>query len=365
MPVDTSFNPDFGDPKLCAFLNSDYATLTFSDGDSAAEQWIQLGYQKESSKPALASPEKIFLQTYEITTFDVRTPDDHPLYLVDVADAVEHRLLMQIVAILLLKTGLDAEKSKAAKDAFDNGDPNQAAEIESELIRNGLQSDDYVVCLSMSLTQGAPPVVTQTNRQAFIGQVSNQTDSKGQKLYRVERKSNSRNCDQPPNADSDDNVVICDPDRPEDCLKKKANSDHPDCDGLVLTPLRIGTAYQYDEWRTISKKKKIKIGRCWTWMWVPVVESRLTKQALWGSVASKDNIKKYFERSLKECLETAAISTAVLVLVTEGGGLSAAVQVFITSVMKCLESKLEQAVTCLFVNLDLVKEQGDWQEKWW
>ena len=100
-------------------------------------------------------------------------------------------------------------------------------------------------------------------------------------------------------------------------------------------------------------------------MWVPVTESRLTKQALWGSVMSRQQVKDYFENSMKDCMEQAAITTAVLILVTEGGGLSAAVQVFTTSVMKCLEAKLTQAVDCLFVSLDLVKEEGDWEEKWW
>ena len=313
----------------------------------------------------LGTPEKVYLQTYVISTFDVRTADNRPPYEVDVADAVEHRLLMQIEAFLLLKPNLDPDLATAATSAFDQTDPNDASQVESDLIKSGLSIDDYVVCLGIQLTEGQPKVVDTINREAFLRQVSAQDDSSGATLYRVERAGERTECKWSSNESSGDHVIICDPDDAIDCIEQKANEDHPDCDGLVVTHQRIGTAFQYKEWRTVIKKKRVRVGKCWTWMWLPVVESRLTKQALWGSVLSRQQIKDDFETALKDCLETAAVSTAVLIIVTQGTAISVAAQVFINAVIQCLEKKVTAAVNCLFASLDLVKETVVWEEKWW
>jgi hypothetical protein len=80
---------------------------------------------------------------------------------------------------------------------------------------------------------------------------------------------------------------------------------------------------------------------------------------------SKEQIKDNFETALRDCLETAAVSTAVLVIVTGGMGLSAAVQAFVAAVMNCLEQKVTAAVACLISGLKIVQQSSDWEEKAW
>lgn len=366
MPIDTALNTDLSAPELCNFLARDYSTDTYTDEVSATDQWIADGYHKAADRLTLANAEKLFLQTYEVTTFDVRTADNRPLPTVDVADAVEHRLLMQVKAYLLLKPDLTADLADAITKAFEQTDPNDASKAEADLIRTGASIDDYVVCLGIQLVQGQPKVVSTVNRDAFRNQIAHQSDSSGKLLYRVEWNAINAACHWASNENSGDHVVICDNvDHPDDCLEKSANEKHPHCDGLAVTKHRIGTAFQYNEWRTVSKKQRIKIGRCWTWLWVPTVQTRLTKQALWGSVQSKQQIKDYFEKALRDCLESAAISTAILILVTGGEAIAVAAKVFVTAVMQCLEKKVTTAVDCLFADLELVKEPGDWEDKWW
>ena len=152
MPIDTNFNPDFSAPAVCLFLNSDYSSSVFSDDGSACMEWLNDGYEKIRSRPTLPAPQNMYLQTYEVTKFDVRTPDNRPLYEVEVADPIEHRLHMQIIGILLLKKGLAADLANLATQAFDYGDPSDASAIETTLINSGVASDDYVVCLGLELS---------------------------------------------------------------------------------------------------------------------------------------------------------------------------------------------------------------------
>jgi hypothetical protein len=96
---------------------------------------------------------------------------------------------------------------------------------------------------------------------------------------------------------------------------------------------------------------------------IPVIFSRINKQALWGYVMTESQIKRNFGKSIEQCMVDAAIETSIVGVVTGGLGFLAAAAIFTAVCQACLDSKLDDAIQCLFSSLIIVTERSAWEEK--
>jgi hypothetical protein len=249
-----------------------------------------------------------------------------------------------------------------------DGGPDLGA-AETAIIKAGAQIDDYQVILIFELRRLKPANVSQINKDTFEHQIQNYRDAKGQQIYRLqwdEKGGVKYLCDAPSNAFNDSNILIGDPDHPEKTITDyERNQGHP-CENLEITAHRIGTAFQYYEWKTEWEVRPVRISNCEIMRTkIPFFYSRIRKQALWGYAMTEAQLKHNMENGIIACLEAAAIQTGALIIVTGGMGIGAAVQAFCGNLQTCLVSKASNAVKCLLSGVKLVAEFGKWEEKVW
>ncbi|MPR05654.1 hypothetical protein [Microvirga tunisiensis] len=174
-------------------------------------------------------------------------------------------------------------------------------------------------------------------------------------------------CDAPSNATPEEHIIYGDVNDPEGAiLEYERQKGGPCSDAIAVTAHRIGTIFKHPEWRTVMKLKDVKIGRCRIVRTkVPVIESRERNRVGWGYVLSEEHIKHDSERSLRECIETAAISTAIVILIHGGKNIDASISMFISHILQCLEHKLEATVRCISAEFKEISEYKEWEEKVW
>lgn len=366
MSVERSIDPDLQNAEVCSFL-TDSAATEYSTADERKNEWVAEKYDYVAVKEGLiddAADKTMTLAVFCSWDCEVFTQDNRLLNTFTITDLGHQLLEFQIGALLFVKQGLDAAKAQLIRDTFDKVvlATDDVAQVETALIRAGVDMDDYQVALFFHLTK-INYVSDATNLKAFRQQVAAELDEDGKPLYRVEwQERPTFSCTQPDNVHDDDHVIIGDPDSPVDSIIDYERERVHECDDLVVTDHRIGTAFQYREWKTEMEMKTIRVGRCRLMKTkVPVVYHRTTKEVLIGYVISEGDLKRYMERAFRECLKSAAVTTAVLAIVTGGMGMTAAAAAFCSALQKCLEEKVTEVVVCLFSRLKLVTERGEWK----
>ncbi len=253
-------------------------------------------------------------------------------------------------------------------DAFEHADlvNDSIGDIESGLIANGIKVDDYYVDLSFKLVKAGDPMRSEANYRLFVDQMSSLRDKDGNLAYSVVEVEYGRElCDYPDNSfPHADVLIVGDVDDPIAEITATEQGQHKQCENLEVTSHRIGTMFQYLEWKTVWEVREIRVGRCRIMKTkIPVFYSRQRKEALWCYAMTTEQLKRNFEKSIKGCLESAANQTATLAIVIGGLGLAAAAEAFSRAFFFCFETKVEDAVDCIFKSLKLVAEVGDWEEK--
>jgi hypothetical protein len=359
-------SPDFRNPEICAFLKN-AAQQEFDEAIADTATRLMADYERDPAAPRQIFVRNMVLRTFMVTKCDLFTRAGRLVQTHDVVDPVDHNLTMNVRAILFVRPQLTADQKLEIRTAFQNTALTDAAinDIETHLIQSGLRVDDFQVDLCMVLTKVDNPVFSTLNVRTFESQVSACVDATGQPRYAMQVHEAVHTCDLPDFKFDDSSIVIvADVDHPEAEIRATENAAHRECDGLEVTDHRIGTAFQYYEWKIEWEIRPIRIGPCEIMRTkIPIVYSRIRKEALWCYAMTTAELKRNVERAIVGCLEAAAVDTAVLAIVTGGLGLAAAAEAFANSFLTCFENKVEDGVRCIFTSLKLVAERGDWQEK--
>jgi hypothetical protein len=284
---------------------------------------------------------------------------------VQVVDPVEHRLRLEIVALLFLKKEIDPALAGTIRTAFSttNVAVDPVDDVEAKIIPSKAKMDDYQVDLSFRLVKVADPIVSDMNWHTFLSQMEAYRDPSGRPYFDIHVQDKVEQlCEAP--AVPLETLPVKDVDHPQQEIREQESGEHLECENLEITDTRIGTAFQYYEWKTELLVRPIRIGPC-TVMYtkIPVFFSRITKMALWGYTMSRPETKRNSEKAITRCLILAAVNTAVLGIVTGGLGFAAAAVAFSAAALTCIEISISDAIDCLFVNLRLVAEHSDWEEK--
>lgn len=276
---------------------------------------------------------------------------------------------LSVYASLFINPSLDVENSKKLRKIFDQFDfeNNEIDEIETEIARNISDLSGYYVILWYSLNrQPAPSQSFSNNLKEFSDQINSYKDGNGNKKYLLEIDDSHRySANFSDSKIPEENTISCTNfDSPQDEIKAMENAIHKECEGLEITDHRIGTAYQYYEWKIDMEIRPIKIGRCQIMKTkIPVLKHRITKVALWCYAMTQPQIKNNFEKAIRACIEDAAISTGALAIATGGLGLAAAAQAFVSAFFDCFEKKISDSVRCIVGSLKLVTETPkEWKE---
>lgn len=139
MTVQRDVVPDFRNPKICECLHQTREECptyeAFRDGIASR---AQEGYSHVDTRILPASQNKI-LFTFRRTTCDLLSPAGRIVRSVQIVDPIEHRLRLEIVALLFLKTGIDAAIEQTIRTAFSTTDVavDPIDDIEARIIRSG------------------------------------------------------------------------------------------------------------------------------------------------------------------------------------------------------------------------------------
>lgn len=366
MPIQREISPDLQAPEVCEFLRS--GGPNYSQESAATSEWSAEGYDFVTGGKRLLAEQKQAMRTYISRQVEVYTRAKRLLLSSTITDAVDHNISLKIYALLFAKKGLDPKLVAEMKSVFqktDFSDPALIATAETYIINFGAKIDDYQIIPIFELDRLSSAEDLGINLKAFVDQMKGYKDERGNAIYTIKVLDTVKyECDAPTNAHDDADTIEAPVDDPGKAIGDyEQGQDHP-CDGLVLTLHRIGTAFQYYEWKTVMEVREIRVGKCRIMKTkIPITYSRITKQALWCYTMTEDQLKRNLEKAIISCLISAAEETGALALVTGGLGLEAAATAFANACQECLESKVSDTVKCLFSKLKLVAETSDWKEK--
>lgn len=356
MGIQRHLEIDFQSEVYCNFITNS-ELRSFSDNEDIVTDWTSKGYDKKDERKLEES--SFDRHSFRKTDYQIESrATGRVVNTVTVHDVFSNPCILQISAILFLKkNGMADDLSQRVQDAFKNVDVMDVDNAEAQFLREGVSYDDYHIALSFTLGRTADAILNDTNSQSFLDQIDRQ-------LFAVREIAQTRVCTANDVVQDDSDVVIGDPDKPEPPILAHETEEmrSADCGDLDITAHRAGTVFSFIEFKTIWVLKEIKIGRCTVMKThVPVLQTRENRQVLIAYVISQEGIKQLFEKAIRGCVEKAAIETGLLILITQGGALGAAITVFSTSCLQCLESKLSDDVRCLKPNLKIVTERDSWR----
>jgi hypothetical protein len=367
MPIQRDISPDFNSPAVCAFLldhsKQDFSELSALQADQSAN-----GFTFHKGKRI--SSTKISLRTFKIHKLNVLDYiSKRRVNSIELADPVDHPIELIINSYLFVKSTINPIILAVLIDEFTKFTPgvDDVDDIETSIIRRGAAVGDYRVILQLELVRAGTPQCLDINYNSFLSQIDGyRAGIPRRRYYEVELIADgvSESCEfaAPPESKI---TVVKDIEHPENEISAIEKRRRPKgCDELELTDHRIGTAFQYYEWKIEWLVRPIRIGSCEIMHTkIPVLFSRITKQALWGVAMTEPQIKNNSRKGIEGCLEEAAYETGALVIVSGGMGLAAAGEAFASSFMDCVGKWLADAVRCVVASLHLVAESDNWQEK--
>lgn len=146
----------------------------------------------------------------------------------------------------------------------------------------------------------------------------------------------------------------------ENELRERAQGSARICNGYNFKTenKRVGTIFAWPEFRIRWERKSIKIGCARISFKVPYLERRTGKKALMVTVAYPD-AGIIFEKIILKCLGEAAISSAVIGLLTTR--VEVALVAFKTYFEACVSSHATRYIECLVPKLTVVREASSWK----
>lgn len=361
MPIQRFLDVDLQSEPVCEFLKNPNAEPYDAKFESMN------GYEDTGKRKNLAysepSTSEILLHTAIVRNYEIY--DRETGMQVSTGRTItrlDHRLNLDAYALLLVKSGISDEHRTTVEEAFKNYNPGKGDvdAVESALVLQGIPIGAYQVLLSFKLTRVAEPVLDDTHDRAFksIARQSEQHD-----VRQIGRDAET--CDVPDIDldETDRTVVVQDPDRPSKGLAEIGErlGAERDCHGLEPTEHRVGTLFQYPEWKIKWVMKDVKIGHCRIVRTkLPELWTRTTKKVLYCFVLSSRDAKRLLEKVFLNCMETSAIVGGLLLLVT-GGNFATALAAFKYSMETCLATKVPDSIKrCLISDLAILTDHDSW-----
>ena len=363
MPIERSRDIDLRSPEVCAFLLDENAPL-YDDKSERTPGYFNSGERKQLRFTEPTSDGLVLYSSIKRRYEVFERASNMQVSTGRTITRVDHKLKLEIYAGLLLKDGITEEHKLAVLDAFQDFDASRGDidEVETSLIQSGVPSSAYRVFLSYLLRRTSPPSHNTEHDDAFKASVR---ENEVYDLRQVGRDLAS--CDVPDlDLDSTERVVpVPDPEIPDIGLQTISDSlsaeRERDCENVVPTRHRVGTLFQYPEWKIKWVLKEIRIGPCRIMKTkLPELWTRTTKKVLYAIVISPKDAQGVFEKIFLRCLKTSTIVGGLLLLVT-WGNFATALSAFKISMHGCLATNIPDAMKrCIVPELVIVTDKNPW-----
>lgn len=132
------------------------------------------------------------------------------------------------------------------------------------------------------------------------------------------------------------------------------------CEGMrdEIPPIKITTLLSYPEFKVVMKRKVIKIGYSKVVYHWPELFTRTTNNDLFYSVWSRDELGALLKKVVKKCLRDSAGVSIIIALAARN--LPMALKLYRPLVYACIQMRLNEKIDCLFPELILKLNRGDW-----
>lgn len=376
MPIQRTISPDLSTGAVCNFLNT-LVEKKYSEEESCKNEWMSNGFEfvEGGSKSILPQRQSLFMTTFfskKAEVISVASGRRHAE--VDVICPIGHELELNICALLFIKKGKVSNSVKdQILDIFMNTviSEEHIDDAETDLIRAGVGIGDYQVVLFFELWRRRRSEISSdtdnVNLQALKTQTEELRDAAGNQIFRVRISEQIQLlCNAPSNTtDHENQIEVGDIDNPikeiADAIRRREELRR--CDGIEIVNKQIGNKFYYKEWKIEWEIRSIKTGRCTICkLHLPITYFRKARKTLWATVVVSGSLKPAIEKMVLGCIEDAAITTGIVIVLTGGMGLAAAITVFSVACWACLEKKFPETLECILPSLYLATERDEWRE---
>lgn len=371
MPIQRLFSIDLESDEICNFLKDhSQREYDYALGEATSiqiDEYYDTNKRKElkfshPTERCLNAERDLTLHTRITKKYEIlETSTNMQVSFAETYTRVDHALSLSLYALLLIKKNLNKKLSTQIENVFENYRPGEddVDGIEQKLVRAGVEISDYQVFLSFKLKRNDGPTSETGHDDEF------RRNATGSELNRIKQICEEETCSVP-DLDLDQTgrtQQVSDPNIPDDGLQQIGDiiSAGRECEGLVPTEHRIGTLFQYPEWKIKWEVTNIRIGRCTIVKTkLPILYTRTTKKVLYAFVLSPSDTKQLLERLFVSCMKDSAIVGGLLLLIT-GGNFATALTAFKISMKACLSSRVPDSIKrCLIPDLAILTDRGTW-----
>lgn len=355
------------DPQVCEFLTTQANRLEYKP--AIAESLLQDGYEMRVSEsvPISDTEENVSLCYYKKTTWQAtERVGGRPRGEFDSFQTFKAPCQFRVILQMYIAPGVDDATAKVITNAFYGIDmkrlENEGMSYVNELVQDaeaqGAGVDTYHAILSFQLMR--------TNEDTEVSDSFVGLEAEMKKDYELHRLSEEVKCGLPDlGFDGAEIEVenILDTDKVEELIEEEIEKEanRLDCGNLDYRKHRVGTLVQYPEFKTVWRKKRIKVGRCtFATIYYPQFFTRIRKNVLYASTAIPKSVIGAMEKGAVECLISSAASTALLAIISGGVALPVAAKFFAAAFTNCIKIKFGNIVRCVVPKLSIVVEKNSW-----
>ena len=356
------------DPQVCNFLVTQAARLEYQP--AIAETLLQDGYEMKLPEYVGISntEEDINLCYYKKTTWQAfeKPPSRRPRGKFDSFQTFKAECKFRIILQMYIAPGLDDATINVIGSIFYSIDMNRLSnegmvyvnELVQDAETQGAGIDTYHAILSFQLARKDKDTKLSDSLVALKKEMDLDYD-----LSKIDEKIECG----VPNLGFDGSEIVVDDISDTDIIETKIEEEIEkeasklDCSELEYRKHRVGTLFQYPEFKTVWQKKRIKVGKCtFATIYYPQFFTRTRKNVLYASTAIPKSVIAAMEKGAIECLVLSATSTALLAIITGGVAVPVAAKVFISAFTNCIKIKFGNVVRCIVPKISVVVEKSDW-----
>jgi hypothetical protein len=307
----------------------------------------------------------------------------HAVGAFDVIVSYGQPVTLQIYSFLQLRNATSADSKKKIDDAFiefqfpRDGDPNDY--VRARLAADpSIAADDFLIETTWSLIKTDPLIIQEDQKKAILaiydgngnGNIFPGPHTPGASLGGEDGYFKQKNIralklrevvlDSIP-AKVPDPLHEVESVDPDDAMHKAAvkEGNAIECGGKDFEEKhwKIANLVNYPEFRTGWHDVRIKVGCTIIVLTLPVTETRHSELSLWAYARYPNNVGKYVETVVEDCVWFAALSAAVIGVAL--ASFNAALIAFRGIFVECIKNKLNQTLDCMMPGLLLLSEPTD------
>lgn len=353
MSVELNVNPDLASKEVKDFL----LDTTISKMDEPAKEKEQDlkddGFELSKVSSVGVASNEIVLYSFLIKRYYVIEKKTGAIVAeTESENPVSHDLDLGANANVWLKASLGQKRKQELIAIFDVYDPSSGVNPNQYAYDAGAKSDEFYVQIKWDLTKKK----TATNLSHDVALEAFYKKSESELALRLFGEYLRADLKGPSPGEHD----VGDPEKPIDTIKDviAAAGKVLDCTHLEEQDHRIGTLFEYPEFRIEWERKRIKIGCVKITLRLPVLEFRTTKMVLWAFVGIP-KLDKLVKGVVERCFVESAVASTIIGLAT--ANLAVAGAAFKSVFVECIERKIATTISCLISGLVLLKKKGGWK----